>query len=359
MPGIRNDSHNLATESFGLQQSDNNKIVRGGSVAIKVNDEAGNFFQGDPLSPILFNLVADMLAILIKRANERGSFHGVILHLVDNGLSILQYADDTIILMEHDLEDAKNLKLVLNTFESLAMFMLSFFEVPKGILEKLDYYRSRFFWQCEEHKKKYRLAKWSILCKPKECGGLGIQNLELQNKCMLSKWLYKLWNEERVWQNLLRRKYLSKKTLTHVEKKPGDSHFWSGLMMVKNIFLSCGSLKVHNGTQEGYCGSYLKAWLEVVSKVISIKLTEQNGTFLWEIQKNGRFSVNSMYKAIMYREVVPKKDMIWKLRIPLKIKIFLWYLKNGVILTKDNLAKRKWKGDFQGDFLGKTMVFAT
>jgi hypothetical protein len=83
----------------------------------------------------------------------------------------------------------------------------------------------------------------------------------------------------------------------------------------------------------------------VVSKVISIKLTEQNGTFLWEIQKNGRFSVNSMYKAIMYREVVPKKDMIWKLRIPLKIKIFLWYLKNGVILTKDNLAKRKWKGN--------------
>ena len=141
------------------------------------------------------------------------------------------------------------LVLINSVLSSLAMFMLSFFEVPKGILEKLDYYRSRFFWQCEEHKKKYRLAKWSILCKPKECGGLGIQNLELQNKCMLSKWLYKLWNEEGVWQNLLRRKYLSKKTLTHVEKKPGDSHFWSGLMMVKNIFLSCGSLKVHNGTQ--------------------------------------------------------------------------------------------------------------
>ncbi len=134
------------------------------------------------------------------------------------------------------------LVLINSVLSSLAMFMLSFFEVPKGILEKLDYYRSRFFWQCEEHKKKYRLAKWSILCKPKECGGLGIQNLELQNKCMLSKWLYKLWNEEGVWQNLLRRKYLSKKTLNHVEEKPGDSHFWSGLMMVKNIFLSCGSL---------------------------------------------------------------------------------------------------------------------
>ncbi len=30
---------------------------------------------------------------------------------------ILQYADDTILFMEHDLEEAKNLKLVLSTFE--------------------------------------------------------------------------------------------------------------------------------------------------------------------------------------------------------------------------------------------------
>jgi hypothetical protein len=31
--------------------------------------------------------------------------------------------------------------------------------------------------------------------------------------------------------------------------------------------------------------------------------------------------------------------------LPLKIKIFLWHLNLGVILTKDNLLKRKWKGN--------------
>jgi hypothetical protein len=30
---------------------------------------------------------------------------------------------------------------------SLPMFMLSFFEVPKGVLQRIDYFRSRFFWQ--------------------------------------------------------------------------------------------------------------------------------------------------------------------------------------------------------------------
>ena len=28
----------------------------------------------------------------------------------------------------------------------------------------------------------------------------------------------------------------------------------------------------------------------------------------------------------------------------MKVKIFLWYLRKGVILTKDNLAKRNWQG---------------
>jgi hypothetical protein len=86
-------------------------FVSGGSVAIKVNDDTGHYFrtkkglrQGDPLSPMLFNTVADMLAIMIERANIDGQFEGVIPHLVDGGLSILQYADDTILFMEHDLE---------------------------------------------------------------------------------------------------------------------------------------------------------------------------------------------------------------------------------------------------------------
>jgi hypothetical protein len=54
-----------------------NYFVIGGSVAINVNDEVGHFFLtikglrlGDPLSPLLFNQVTDMLAIVIARAKE-------------------------------------------------------------------------------------------------------------------------------------------------------------------------------------------------------------------------------------------------------------------------------------------------
>jgi hypothetical protein len=50
-------------------------MVTSGSVGIKINDEIGHYFQtkrglrqGNPLSPILFNIVANMLALLINRA---------------------------------------------------------------------------------------------------------------------------------------------------------------------------------------------------------------------------------------------------------------------------------------------------
>jgi hypothetical protein len=211
-------------------------------VAVKVNDQMGSFFQtqrgvrqGDPLSPIIFNLVADMLATLINRAKVNEQVEGLVPHLVDGGLSILRYAYDTILFLEHNLDKAMNMKLILCAFEqlsglkinfhksevfcygkakeeegrytrlficksggmplsdileslctiagwlmvigkqwkpnsrklsswkgklmsvggrlvlinyvltSLAIFMMSFFEVPKGVLEKIDYFRSHFF----------------------------------------------------------------------------------------------------------------------------------------------------------------------------------------------------------------------
>jgi hypothetical protein len=85
------------------------------SVGIKVNDDVGRYFQtkkglrqGDPLSPLLFNLVTDMLTLLISRAKEDGQITGLAPHLVEEDLSILQYADDTILFMDHDIEQAKN-----------------------------------------------------------------------------------------------------------------------------------------------------------------------------------------------------------------------------------------------------------
>jgi hypothetical protein len=108
-------------------------FMEGGHVGVKVNDQVGENFetkksvrQGDPLSPILFNIVVDMLVILIKRAKAEGQIEGVISHLVDDGLLIFQYTNDTILFMEHDLEKARNMKLLLSAFKELSGLKINF-----------------------------------------------------------------------------------------------------------------------------------------------------------------------------------------------------------------------------------------
>jgi hypothetical protein len=127
--------------------------------------------------------------------------------------------------------------------------MISFFLLPKEVLHKLDYYRSRFFWQGDNEKKKYRLAKWSVVCSPKDQGGLGVHDLEVKNTALLGKWLFKLLTEERIWQTILKRKYIGQKALSQVLWKPSDSHFWAGLMATKKFFFGLGSFSIKDGSE--------------------------------------------------------------------------------------------------------------
>ena len=50
-----------------------------------------------------------MLSIILVCAKEEGQIKGAIPHLVDGGLSILHYEDDTAIFMDRDLEEDRNM----------------------------------------------------------------------------------------------------------------------------------------------------------------------------------------------------------------------------------------------------------
>jgi hypothetical protein len=68
--------------------------------------------------------------------------------------------------------------VLINSFlTSLPIFMLSFFEIFKGVRKRLDFFISQFFWQSDGHKKEYRLMKWNITCRPKDQGGLEVEGL--------------------------------------------------------------------------------------------------------------------------------------------------------------------------------------
>ena len=53
----------------------------------------------------------------------------------------------------------------------------------------------------------------------------------------------------------------------------------------------------------------------------------------------GVFTVQSMYKRILNQIAIPLNKALWKLKFPLKVKIFVSFLLKGAILTKDNILK--------------------
>jgi hypothetical protein len=91
-------------------------------------------------------------------------------------------------------------------------------------------------------------------------------------------------------------------------------------------------------------GNNLILWLHLVARVSNVVLVDDNDYFKWRLTKSGCFTVRSLFLHDIDTHPPFQHRKIWKWKIPLKIKIFLWLLQKGVVLTKDNLAKKNWKG---------------
>jgi hypothetical protein len=82
-----------------------------------------------------------------------------------------------------------------------------------------------------------------------------------------------------------------------------------------------------------------------VAMVAHTRLNGVTDVFVWGLHQNGQFSVKSMYNALNADTRVMFSKMLWNLKIPLRIKIFMWYFERGVVLKKNNLARHNWEGN--------------
>jgi zinc-binding in reverse transcriptase len=64
---------------------------------------------------------------------------------------------------------------------------------------------------------------------------------------------------------------------------------------------------------------------------------------LWVLTKDGTYSSKLTYSHIIHPRMIQRHPNIpWKLRIPSKVKLFLWLLSRDMLLTNRNLGKRNW-----------------
>jgi hypothetical protein len=155
---------------------------------------------------------------------------------------------------------------------------------------------------------------------------------------------------------MARNKYLGGKAITQVNRKPGDSQFWSGLMNIKDQFLSLGSFKLQDERQirfwedkwlgahalrDEYSNLYnikrrrnaivanifrsrplnisfrrslvaenLHSWNQLVLRLTHIHLRECADIFQCSLKHDGKISVSSMYQALLHSDIVPHNSYL-------------------------------------------------
>ncbi|RVX00013.1 putative ribonuclease H protein [Vitis vinifera] len=244
------------------------------SFAILVNGNANSWVkvsrglrQGDPISPFLFTLVADVLSRLMIRAKETRLIEGFFVGRDRTRVSLLQFADDTIFFFKASLDHLQNLKLILLVFGQVSglkinlekstisglplggnpktigfwdpvveriskrldgwkkaflslggritliqsslshvpSYFLSLFKIPVSIASKIEKLQRDFLWFGTGEGKKDHLIRWDVVCRPKELGGLGFGKISLRNIVLLRKWLWRFPRERNgLWHKLLR-----------------------------------------------------------------------------------------------------------------------------------------------------------
>ena len=75
---------------------------------------------------------------------------------------------------------------------------------------------------------------------------------------------------------------------------------------------------------------------------MEVQLSDQPDELRWTLTRSGIFTVKSMYIDVINVSSIPTSKNVWDVKVPLKIKVFMWFVHKQVILTKDNLLKRNW-----------------
>jgi hypothetical protein len=188
----------------------------------------------------------------------------------------------------------------------------------------------------------------------------------------------------------MRLKYLRDKGIYYAKHRPGDSPLWCDMLKVRDLYLcgrrmNVGNVELTSFWGDSWCStnplkdmfpalfdicneqhitvadaaimgwrfSY-RRWLPPDLVIQEAGLSQLlNQTHLsqvkdsprWKWSKKGNFTVKSVYKQISGGGRDRSFRHLWKSRIPLKIKIWLWLIWHNAIATKDNLLKRNWSGD--------------
>jgi hypothetical protein len=90
----------------------------------------------------------------------------------------------------------------------------------------------------------------------------------------------------------------------------------------------------------------VEQWVDLVDLIQQVQLNEMADEVKWNFEKSGAYTTKSMYKFLLHSGVFNMQmEKVWKSKMRLKIKIFMWLTNHKRIQAGEFLGGMKWKGE--------------
>ncbi|KAJ9561457.1 hypothetical protein OSB04_006617 [Centaurea solstitialis] len=181
----------------------------------------------------------------MNEAVEFGFHHGC----EPIGITHICFADDLFVFTRGDVASVEVLKKALSVFascsglspsleksESLQLYWMGVFLLPSVVVHELEGIFRDFLWtHGMSSRGKCRVA-WADVCKPKECGGLGLRRLVTWNRALVSRNLWDIVaSRDTMWTRWVKRYYIQSLDICSCTKKPKWSWVFRKMMDIRGI----------------------------------------------------------------------------------------------------------------------------
>lgn len=279
--------------------------------------------------------------------------------------------------------------LIKSAAQAIPAYCMSTFLLPDTLLDELHKILNSFWWgHGTDPKKGVKWEKWESLCKHKNEGGMGFHNLHVFNIAMLGKLCWRIQQyPNALLSHILKAKYFPRSDFFEAGLGSNPSYTWRGIFTAKDLVRRGTRWKIGDGTKVHMWGDPwinddksfhissppvptfedmvvndffvpgTRSWnREIIEEVFSIedatrilKTTPSpsgvDDRMIWHFTSNGYYTVKSAYhlaiRLLADSWDYPDTDwhLLWKVKVPPKIKSFFWRLCKGWVAVRQKLSK--------------------
>jgi hypothetical protein len=107
----------------------------------------------------------------------------------------------------------------------------------------------------------------------------------------------------------------------------------------------CAELNWNIGLRRRMDTEALEEWGQLQSLVLNIQMKDVDDEVTWGLSSSKVYTTSYLYRFLTSGGVSPKvAKKLWKCRVPLKIRIFVWQALQDRFQTGQQLKARKWRG---------------